>query len=100
MSTLVDTTSTLPAAALRNRRLVSIRILGEHRLCLRFRDGFIAELDLASWLQAQDSKMTKPLIDEHFFGQVYLDHGVLTWPNSFDLDPATVRAWAEQGHCF
>ena len=99
MNTLAAPTPTMPAASLRHRRLASIRLLGGHRLCLHFRDGFIAELDLLPWLEAQGSKMTQPLIDKHVFNQVFIDHGVLTWPNSFDLDPATVRAWAEQGCC-
>lgn len=99
MSTLAASTLSMPAAPLRNRRLSSLRLLGGHRLCLHFRDGFIAELDLRAWLEEQASMMTRPLLDEHTFNQVFLDHGVLTWPNSFDLDPATVRAWAEQGCC-
>ncbi len=87
------------AASLQHRRLSNIRLVDGHRLCLHFRDDFIAELDFLPWLKKKQAPMNDPLLDEHFFSQVYLDHGVLTWPNSFDLDPSTVRWWAEQGKC-
>lgn len=85
--------------SLRLRRLASIRLLGGHRMSLRFRDGFIAELDLLPWLTAERSPMTDPLLDEKVFEQVYLDDGVLTWSHGFDIDPTTLRLWAEDGWC-
>ncbi len=96
MSTLTDTT---PAASLRHRRLSNLRLLEGHRFCLHFRDGFIAELDMLPWLESHQAPLNDPLLDGRFFSQVFLNDGVLTWPNGFDLDPATLRTWAEQGYC-
>jgi hypothetical protein len=30
--------------------------------------------------------MVEPLRDPAFFARVFLDDGILTWPNGFDLD--------------
>ena len=85
--------------SLRLRRLVSVRLLGGHRLSLHFRDGFIGELDLLPWLTAERSPMSDPLLDEKVFEQVFLDDGVLTWSHGFDIDPTSLRLWAEDGWC-
>ena len=87
------------SALLKGRRLRSVRLLGEHRLGLHFHDGLITELSFLGWLVENRAAMSDPLIDETFFAQVFLDRGVLTWPNGFDLHPDTLRQWAEQGYC-
>lgn len=85
---------------IRHYHLKSARVLDGFRLCLRFKDDFMAELNFAKWIRSSKRGiMSRPLADEHYFHQVYLDHGVLTWPNGFDLHPGTVRHWAEQGYC-
>ena len=81
-------------------KLKNIRIIGPFRLCLHFKDDFIAELDFEKWMKATaGGPLRKPLRDREYFAQVYLDHGALTWPNSFDISPEAVRHWAEQGFC-
>jgi hypothetical protein len=30
--------------------------------------------------------MVEPLEDAQFFARVFLENGILTWPNGFDLD--------------
>ena len=87
----------LTKVPLEHRRLRSLRVLGEQRMSLHFRDGLIAELDLRSHLQSRPSHMSDPLLSDAFFAQVFLDDGVLTWPNGFDIDPTTLRTWAERG---
>ena len=73
---------------------------GPFTICLCFKDGLVAELDFEKWIKVPKAgPLLKPLRDPAFFAQVYLDHGALTWPNSFDLDPCSVRHWAEQGFC-
>lgn len=85
---------------IRHHYLKNVRVLDGFRLCLRFKDDFMAEVDFEPWVQsAERGLMSRPLIDRHYFSQVYLDHGVLTWPNGFDLHPETVRHWAELGFC-
>jgi hypothetical protein len=76
-----------------------VRVTGDHQLALRFRDGVVAELNLASWIAAQKGPMVEPLRSPAFFADVDLDDGVLTWPNGFDIDPLTVRYWADHGSC-
>ena len=41
----------------------------------------------------------EPLRSAAFFAGMDIDDGVLTWPNACDLDPVTMRHWAEQGDC-
>lgn len=33
----------------------------------------------------------EPLNDERFFREVYIDHGVVTWPGELDLAPDTMH---------
>lgn len=80
--------------SLSDRKIASLRVTGSHRLCVRFRDGLITELDLEALLQDQNGPAIEQLREEEYFNQVYLDNGVLTWPNGYDLDPDTVRSWA------
>jgi len=82
--------------SLSDRKIASLRVTGPHRLCLRFRDGLIAEIDLGDHFAAQKGPAILPIRDPEYFAQVYLDHGVLSWPNGYDLDPDTVRSWATE----
>jgi hypothetical protein len=50
-----------------------------------FSDGSEGERDFAD-LIAEGGEMVEPLRDVAFFARVFLDDGVLTWPNGFDLD--------------
>jgi len=85
---------------IRHRKLKNIRIIDSYWLCLHFRDDFIAEIDFERWARKTSAgPLRKPLRDAEFFSRVYLDHGALTWPNGFDIDPCAVRHWAEQGFC-
>lgn len=89
-----------PLADISHWYLQNIQLTDDFRLCLRFEDGYITELDFSKWLAAPKAgPLRKPLRDARHFAQVYLDHGVLTWPNGYDLAPDTVRAWAELGFC-
>ena len=85
---------------IRHRKLKSIRIIASFRLCLHFRDDFISEIAFEKWVKKSSAgPLRKPLRDAEYFAQVYLDHGALTWPNGYDIDPCAVRHWAEQGFC-
>ena len=80
--------------------LKNLRLTGPFTASLCFQDGLIAELDFEKWVSTgKRGPMIRPLADEHYFKQVFLDHGALTWPNGFDIDPCAVRHWAEQGFC-
>lgn len=66
-------------------KVLKIEHLGGHRLRLLFSDGREGDADLGELL-SQDGPMLAPLRNAHYFGRVFLDHGVPTWPNGFDLD--------------
>ena len=38
----------------------------------------------------------EPLKDPHFFNQVLIDHGVVTWPGEFDLAPDAMHEAIQQ----
>ncbi len=85
---------------IRHYFLKNARVLDGFRLGLRFKDDFIAELNFSDWvLTRKRGPLRRPLKDERYFQQVFIDHGALTWPNGYDLDPCAVRQWAEQGFC-
>ena len=75
-------------------RLKSALPLGRHRLALTFADGFSASLDLGP---ALDGPMFAPLLDPAAFRAVTVEDGVPVWPCGADIDPATLRIWAESG---
>jgi Protein of unknown function (DUF2442) len=65
--------------------VVRVEPRGGYRLDLAFSDGSEGERDFAD-LIAEGGEMVEPLRDVAFFARVFLDDGVLTWPNGFDLD--------------
>jgi hypothetical protein len=78
----------------------NLRLTGPFSISLRFRDDLIAEIDFEKWVKSPSAgPQLRPLAAARYFGQVFIDHGVLTWPNGFDIAPDTVRHWAEQGFC-
>ena len=58
-------------------------------LVCEFGDGTTVEYDMAS-VKSETGEMIEPLKDPKFFAKVFLDRGVLTWPNGFDVCPNTV----------
>ena len=42
--------------------------------------------------------MSEPLRDPAFFKRVFIEMGVLTWPNGFDIDAIHLRGLMEQAH--
>jgi hypothetical protein len=70
--------------------VVRVEPRGGYRLALAFSDGSEGERDLAD-LIAEGGEMVEPLRDPAFFARVFLDDGVPTWPNGFDLDPIALH---------
>jgi len=75
----------------------NVRLLGGYRLSVTFRDGFIGEIDLAPLFEHPRGPMTQPFQSEAFFQNVFLDHGTLTWPNSYDICSDVLRHYCEMG---
>jgi len=65
--------------------VVRVEPHGGYRLALAFSDDTEGEHDLAGMI-AEGVEMVEPLRDPAFFDRVFLDDGILTWPNGFDID--------------
>jgi len=66
-------------------KILKIKKLGGFRLRLIFSDGTEGEWDFAH-VTAEGGTMVEPLKSPKYFARVFLQLGVLTWPNGFDLD--------------
>jgi hypothetical protein len=66
-------------------KVVHLKPLGGHRLWLSFSDGREGVRDFADIL-AEGGPMVEPLRDPAFFARVFVEYGVPSWPNGFDLD--------------
>jgi len=66
-------------------KVAEIEPLGGHRLRLTFSDGSVGEHDFGP-LIAESGPMVEPLADPAFFARVFVEMGVPTWPNGFDVD--------------
>jgi hypothetical protein len=58
---------------------------GGYRLGLRFSDGTEGERDFSDMV-AEGGEMVEPPRDPGVFARVFIECGVLAWPNGFDLD--------------
>ena len=69
------------------RDIISVQVLGGHRLRLRFDDGVEGEVDLVTFLVFEN--VFAPLADPAYFATVRADPdtGTICWPNGADLDP-------------
>jgi hypothetical protein len=79
--------------------VVSLRVTEDHQICVRFRDGLVAELNFADLIKGRPGPVVETLRDPAYFARVTLSDGVLVWPNGYDLDPVSLRSWAERGWC-
>ena len=67
--------------------VTDVRVLGGHRIWLRFEDGVEGELDLDKLIEFHG--VFAPLEDEQEFAKVRVNRevGTIVWPNGADLDP-------------
>jgi len=65
--------------------VVKVRPLGGYRLKLTFSDSAVGEHDFEP-LIIEGGPMVEPLRDPSFFARVFVEMGVPTWPNGFDMD--------------
>ncbi|SEG04772.1 DUF2442 domain-containing protein [Bosea lathyri] len=66
-------------------KLIEVRALEHPRLWLKFSDGREGVRDLSDLL-TEGGAMVEPLRDPAMFARVFVQFGVPTWPNGFDLD--------------
>ena len=72
--------------------VVEVRVLGGHRVHLRFEDGVQGELDLGRIIRFRG--VFAALKDEREFAKVRVDPelGTIVWPGGADLDPDVLYA--------
>ncbi len=78
-------------------RLINMRYNGDGRYAFAYEDGLRAELDFNGFPGEPWTEWTRSFQNESFLGMAYLDHGVMTWPNTFDICPDVLRLWCEAG---
>ena len=66
-------------------KAIEAKALEGYRLWLRFSDGREGVRDMSDILAAGGS-MVEPVRDPAMFARVFIQCGVPTWPNGFDLD--------------
>jgi len=66
------------------------RVLGDHRLAVEFSDDTIGERDF-SFIKSESGPMLEPLKEPAYFKRVFVEDGVLTWPNGYDWDPIALH---------
>jgi hypothetical protein len=64
--------------------------LGDYRLMVEFSDDTIGEGDF-SFITREAGPMLEPLKDPTYFRRVFVEDGVLTWPNGYDWDPIALH---------
>lgn len=72
--------------------IVTLEYLGGYRLRLTFRSGETGEVELSSY--ASYGGVFSRFAEPDYFRQVYIDHGVLSWPGEVDIAPETIYSLA------
>lgn len=70
--------------------VIAVRPFGEHRLEIEFSNERIGERDF-SFIKSESGPMLEPLKDAAYFARVFIEDGVLTWPNGYDWDPIALH---------
>ena len=76
--------------------VAALHVTGPHRLSLRFRDGYVAELDFSDYGNV-GGPLRRALADPALFAEAFLAYGIISWPNGYDIAPETLRRYAQQG---
>jgi Protein of unknown function (DUF2442) len=66
--------------------VLRVRALDGHRLWVRFSNGSEGVRDFSDIL-SQGGPMVEPLKQPNYFARAFVEMGVPTWPNGFDVDP-------------
>ena len=67
----------------------SVKPLPDYRIHVELEDGRQGIFDLKPYL---DRGVLRELADEHYFNQVGILFGAVTWPNEQDIAPETLLA--------
>jgi len=72
--------------------IINLEYLGGYRLQLTFLSGEMGDVDLSKYASYGGVFFRFANLD--YFRQVYIDHGVLTWPEDVDIAPETIYSMA------
>lgn len=64
--------------------------LGGYRLAIEFSDDTMGERDF-SFITSETGPMLEPLKDLTYFRRLFVENGVITWPNGYDWDPIALH---------
>lgn len=68
-------------------RLTKVVPLENYQIAVEFVDGTTGYVDLVARITSTNAGVFANLKDKAVFNQVYLEHGVATWPGEIDLAP-------------
>ena len=68
-------------------RVADVQALDGFRLRVIFLDGLIGEVDMSDRVHSKTAGVFSVLADPLHFQSVFLDRGVVTWPDELDLAP-------------
>lgn len=66
-------------------KVLSVKTLNDFQLQLRFSNGAEGVFDMRPIL-AEGGEMVEPLRSPAMFARAFIELGVVTWPNGFDMD--------------
>jgi hypothetical protein len=78
-------------------KVKSFDLRGGYRVRVTFADGFTGEVDLQPLWTPPRGPLAEPFRDPSFFQRAFLDHGTLSWPNSYDICSDVLRYYCELG---
>lgn len=73
-------------------RVVQVAPSDGFRLSVRFVDGTEGAVDLSGLIRSARAGVFARLADPSLFAQVFVEHGVVTWPGELDLAPDAMYA--------
>lgn len=79
-------------------RVLTVKVLDNYCLEVCFVDGTCGEVDLFKLVFSDEAGIFEPLRDLQLFTQVYVDHGVVTWPGEIDLAPDAMYREIKKNH--
>ncbi|MGL4635824.1 MAG: DUF2442 domain-containing protein [Beijerinckiaceae bacterium] len=72
-------------------KVTAVQTVQAYKLAIHFSDGTTGIHDFED-IVAEGGSMLDPLKDVAFFQRVFIEFGVLAWPNGFDIDAIALHA--------
>lgn len=81
-------------------RLTKVRPYSNYTLEVEFIDGTCGVVEMSELVKSDKAGVFTVLKDLNLFNQVYVQHGVVTWPGEIDLAPEAMHdAIKHYGEC-